>query len=238
MIKNETNTIDELFRKELQDYTVPVVVSAMPIIAVAIKKGLFYKLAAFVKINTFTLVVGTATITSVATITTVKIVEHYQKIHAITHHTKSKSQFQTIETKTNDLTNSIEATKLDDQKSENVKAEGQKIEASTAKTTIITSNTSLQVNNRFAKTPQTMVTKKNTSDVVHSTTTMPMNVNQSTTQLNTTDIVTSETKTSNQKTTDTVKNSVAHKVVYVKAKPVVIEDTVVKVIRKMRPKKE
>ena len=96
-------------------------------------------------------------------------------------------------------------------------------------------NTALQSNNTSSTAFQKAQATTPKSAAVKTNTLTQPTIDQTGTQNKTTEITTSPIKTA---TTDTVKSAVSHTVVHVKAKPVIIEDTVVKVIRKARPKKE
>ena len=85
-----------------------------------------------------------------------------------------------------------------------------------------------------AKTAVSTITHKTD---VQATTAIQQNIDPKITQQKTTEISSTPIKTVTPLSKDTVQ-AVAHKVVHVKAKPVVIEDTVVKVIRKARTKRE
>jgi len=222
MSTNESHKIDELFRDELSDYTVPVTLTAVPLLAIAAKKGLFYKVAALLKVNTITLIAGTATVTSVATIATVKIVEHYQKKNDVVvqqkqveqnEKTNANTQQQFIDTLKQQTSNATEIVPV-------VEVKAQKVEAK----------------NPAIKTEASIVPKKNEKENASQTTT-----NSAVQQTQTANPISiSQTEKVIQTATDSTQKAVApvRKVVYVKQKPVVVQDSVVKVIKKVRPKKE
>jgi uncharacterized protein YdiU (UPF0061 family) len=226
MSTNESHKIDELFRDELSNYTVPVTVTAAPLLAVAAKKGLFYKIAALLKVNTITLVAGTATITSVATVATVKIIEHYQKKNnAAVQQTKTtvKSKVipqqlfaDTLKQISSQATLNATAVALQSQNTES--------QNKAVKPTPFSKNDKKEV----LKTIETVSQTQPTSTIEQTQT-----VNVAPTSIAKNETVSTIVKDTVQKTT-----TAARKVVYVKQKPVIVQDTVVKVIKKVRPKKE
>ena len=230
MSTEESHKIDDLFREELSDYKVPVALSTLPLLGLAMKKGLFYKLS-LLKLNTLWIIAGTATVTSIATVVTVKVVEQYPKKNEVVHQSK-----QTVKVNKTETTFPV-VKELKTQKS---------IEASVAKATSISNVQTIapQSNNIEEKhnvsTNELTKTQQSANQTAIQTS-KPVNqsITTSTTQpINTTPMV--ETKTENTKmatVSDSVRPAV-RKVVYVKQKPVIIQDSVVKVIKKVRPKTE
>ena len=224
MNTNESHKIDELFRNELSDYTVPVTLTAVPLLAVAAKKGLFYKIATLLKVNTFTLVAGTATVTSVATVVTVKIIEHYQKKHVAAvqqTNTLVKSKVIPQQLFADTLKTSSQATL----NAAAVELQSQNTERQSQATKTI--SISKKDKKEAIKTIETVSQTQPTSTIQQTQT-----VNVAPTSIAKNETVSTTAKDSVQKATS------ARKVVYVKQKPVVVQDTIVKVIKKVRPKKE
>jgi len=236
MITNESNQVDELFRQELRDYTVPVALSTAPLIAVAVKKVFFYKLAAVLKLNTVTLIAGTATITSVATVTTVKIVEHYQKKNAAIHHSHTIIRTKSIESSAQLFADTMRA--------EGQRAEGQRSGIKNVMPIVDNSvsknNSTVDIHHKGIVATKNMISKtvSQTTKTNGQTSIQTSNVNTNNQIVNNSTTVEKQKETIAKTPVDTVKKTTAHKVVYVKPMPVIIEDTVVKVIRKARPKKE
>lgn len=232
MSTNESHKIDELFRDELSDYSVPVAVSTLSLTALAVKKGLFYKLS-LLKLNSITgiaIIGGTATTATVATVATVKLYKHYHKstVPALQHEVKqvdakiapaqlfvdtAQQMSQAISTKNAATLNSEEKT--------NVQIKTIKNQASSTVHSI-------------EKTANKNVVTKPTKNV-----STQSNVASSSNAQTQPSIVTSPIQAQTT-VVDTVKHQsikTVRQVVYVKPKPVVIQDTVVTVIKKVRPKK-
>lgn len=220
---NELNQVDELFREELNNYTVPVTVTTIPLLAVAAKKGLFYKAAALVKANTLVFIAGTATILSVATLATVKIVERYQNKTAVVHKTQSVTNSNIKESSSQLVVDTLKQ----------MPAEAfVKSSISGSKTRDKENRTAKNISTQNKK-PEKQTSAKGTEAFTQS------QQNQSATQ---TAIASPATTSQNEATVakDTVQKNVTpvRRVVYVKPKPVIVQDTVVKVIRKVRPMKK
>jgi len=221
---NESNQVDELFREELNNYTVPVTLATGPLLVVAAKKGLFHKVAALLKANTLVLIAGTATTLSVATLATVKIVERYQNKTAVVHKTKSVTNSNIKESSSQRVVDalkqmsaeafvksSVGGAKIQDKetrRAKNISTQNPKIEKQTA----------AKGTEAFTQSQQNQPATK-------------------------TAIASPATTSQNEATTvakDTVQKNVTpvRRVVYVKPKPVIVQDTVVKVIKKVRPVKK
>jgi len=234
MSTNESHKIDELFRDELSDYTVPVAVSTLSLTALAVKKGLFYKLS-LIKLNSITgiaIIGGTATTATVATVATVKLYKHYHKsnVPALQHEVKQ------ADAKTAPAQLFVDTAQ---QMSQAISSENAATLNSEEKTNVQTK----MIQNQVSSTVHS-IDKSANNNVV---TTPTKNVS---TQSNVASNINSQTQTQNLVVTnpvqaqtsvvDTVKPQsikTVRQVVYVKPKPVVIQDTVVTVIKKVRPKK-
>jgi len=243
MSTKETNQIDDLFRDELSDYKVPVALSALPVIGVAVKKGLFYKLS-LLKLNVFYVIaIGVGTATSVG-VGALKIYEHYQNKHVAMHSVPTATGSVTKET-----TSSINLTDTHEQSTNvmDVKTSNQMLKDETRKTAATTSAAGNSIQTKgTAVSSQPIVyphNQKNTTIVSdkQATKTASASSTLSKTALNgqtTKDIVTTTTVTQTEveisSTTDSSHQAVApvRKIVYVKPKPVIIQDTIVRVIKK------
>ena len=191
------------------------------------KKGLFYKFS-LLKLNTLWIIAGTATLTSIATVVSVKVIEQYQKKNEVVHHSKQTVKANKTET-IYPVVKEIKAQKP--------------IEANSTKASSIANSQTIAPQNNLVE-KHSVSTKEHTKTQKSATQTAlqtSKSVNQPTITttlepVNATPMV--ETKTENTKTatlSDSVRPAV-RKVVYVKQKPVVIQDSVVKVIKKVRPK--
>jgi len=83
MKDSKENPIDELFRDELSSYTIPVVATSASIVAItAAKKGLLYKFSIF-KLNFFySILITSATISGVS-LGAIKTYQHFTEKHLI-----------------------------------------------------------------------------------------------------------------------------------------------------------
>lgn len=214
MKNSQQNPIDELFREEFSTYTVPVATASSTIVAAAaIKKGLLYKFSIF-KLNIF---YSAAIVSTTVGGVSLGIIETYQFIKAkenTTINTVSNNSFSPINSQSTLVIDSL------DQSPEEI------IE----KQTLLQENKS---NNEY------------TTSVIESKPDQSGQFNETKTDVGTTPDKKSEiaTNTSNveepvqmekPKADSVVPTPVVKKVVYVKPQQVVVQDTVVKVIKKSK----
>jgi len=232
MSTNESHKIDELFRDELSDYAVPVAVSILSLTALAVKKGLFYKLS-LLKLNSITgiaIIGGTATTATVATLATVKLYKHYHKATiSASQHLVKQANAKTAPTQlfvdtAQQMSQAISTTINSEEK--NI-VQSKTIENQASSTVYSIEKTANRNNTVATKPTNNVATQSNVASSSNSQT-----QNQSS-------VVTSPVQAQTN-VVDTVKPQsikTVRQVVYVKPKPVVIQDTVVTVIKKVRPKK-
>jgi len=234
MSTNESHKIDELFRDELSDYTVPVAVSTLSLTAMAVKKGLFYKLS-LIKLNSITgiaIIGGTATTATVATVATVKLYKHYHKStasesqHLVKQTDAKTAPAQLFVDTAQQMSQAISTENAATLNSEEITIVQTKTIENQASSAVHSINISANKNNTVVTTPTKIVSTQS-------------NVASSSNYQTQTSIVTSPVQVQTT-VADTVKPQsikTVRQVVYVKPKPVVIQDTVVTVIKKVRPKK-
>lgn len=221
MKNSQQNPIDELFREELGSYTIPVVATATTVLATAaIKKGLLYKLSIF-KLNVFysaAIVTTTVGGVSVGAVKTYQYIKEKSVVESTTDINNS-NQSQ-LKSETTLVIDSLEQT------AENIE-ENQRQDKS-FKTEDIPTQSLVQSKTNLSEQKiglESMVSAKTEVE------TRTENTTANTSNAGPT--VLDETAK-----TDSIipKTQYVKKVVYVKPQQVVVQDTVVKVVKKGKKK--